>query len=104
MVRTGDPGERAPVERRRPTLTMFSPLSAVIGRAPLTVGLDTPVRQALVEMDRAGARAVVVTDPERHVPLGIFTLRDLVRRVTLPGGDLDQPVAAVMTSGLITLE
>jgi CBS domain-containing protein len=45
----------------------------------------------------------VVTDRERRIPLGIFTLRDHVRRVTLPGGDLGQPVAAVMTSGLITL-
>ncbi len=104
MVRTDDDGGRAPGEQRRPTLTMYSPLSALIGRAPVTVGLDTPVRQALVELDRAGARAVVVTDSERRVPLGIFTLRDLVRRVTLPGGDPDQPVAAVMTSGLITLE
>src|SRR5512138_1361372 len=104
MARTDDSGTRAPGELRRPTLTMYSPLSAVIGRPPVTVGLDTPVRQALVEMERAGATAVVVTEPERRVPLGIFTLRDLVRRVTLPGGDLEQPVAAVMTSGLITLE
>ena len=104
MVLTDDIGGRAPGERRRPALTMFSPLSAILGRTPVTVGLDTPLRQALVEMDRAGARAVVVTDPERRVPLGIFTLRDLVRRVSLPGGDLEQPVAAVMTSGLITLE
>jgi CBS domain-containing protein len=70
----------------------------------VTVGLETTVRQALLEMDRAGANAVVVIEAERRVPLGIFTLHDLVRRVTLPGGDLEQPVAAVMTSGLITLE
>lgn len=104
MAASADSGGGPPPERRRPALTMFSPLSAVMGRAPVTVGLDTPVRQALVEMDRAGAQAVVVTDPGGCVPLGIFTLRDLVRRVSLPGGDLEQPVAAVMTSGLITLE
>ncbi|HET8541075.1 MAG TPA: DUF294 nucleotidyltransferase-like domain-containing protein [Anaeromyxobacter sp.] len=104
MARTDDTGGREAGERRRPTLTMHSPLSAVMGRAPVTVRLDTSVRQALLEMDRAGAQAVVVIDPRRHVPLGIFTLRDLVRRVSLPGGDLEQPVAAVMTSGLITLE
>ena len=103
MGRTDGTGERAPGERR-PTLGMYSPLSAIVGRAPVTVRLETTVRQAVVEMDRAGATAVVVTDPERRGPLGIFTLRDLVRRVTLPGGDLEQPVAAVMTSGLITLE
>ncbi len=103
MASTPDSGD-GPRERRRPALTMFSPLSAVMGRAPVKVGLDTPVREALVEMDRTGARAVIVTDPGGCVPLGIFTLRDLVRRVSLPGGDLDGPVAAVMTSGLITLE
>lgn len=104
MGRPGDTAGRAQAGRRRPALTMYSPLSAVIRRAPVTVGLETPVRQALSEMDRAGVRAVVVTDPARQVPLGMFTLRDLVRRVTLPGGDLAQPIAMVMTSGLITLE
>ncbi len=104
MASTGDQGERGPGGRHRPPLTMFSPLSAVIGRAPPKVGLDVPVRQAIVEMDRIGAHAVVVTDPGGCVPLGIFTLRDFVQRVSLAGGDLDQPVAAVMTSGLITLE
>src|SRR5512138_2063860 len=87
---------------RRAAVTMFSPLSAFM-RAPITVPLEATVRDALVTMDRARIGSVVVADPERRFPLGIFTLQDLVRRVTLPGGDLDQPVAAVMTSGLITL-
>src|SRR5512138_2393137 len=104
MGRNGDGGAPAPRAPRRPVLTMYSPLSAIMGRAPVTVRLETPVREAALEMDRTGATAVVVADPERRVPLGIFTLRDLVRRVTLAGGDLEQPVATVMTSGLITLE
>src|SRR5919206_322493 len=54
-------------------------------------------------MERLRAGSVVVVDRRRGVPLGIFTLRDLLRRVALPGGDLGQPIAAVMTSGLITL-
>jgi CBS domain-containing protein len=83
---------------------MYSPLSAVMGRAPVTVPLEATIREALERMDRAGARAVIVADPGRRVPLGIFTLQDAVRRVTLPGGDLQQPIATVMTSGLITLE
>jgi CBS domain-containing protein len=104
MASGADSGGGTARERRRPALTMFSPLSAVMGRAAVKVALDTPVREALAEMDRVGARAAVVTDPGGCVPLGIFTLRDLVRRVSLAGGDLGQPVAAVMTSGLITLE
>jgi CBS domain-containing protein len=84
-------------------LTMHSPLSAIVGRERVTVPLDATIRTALQTMQRSRAASVVVTDRERRVPLGIFTLQDLVRRVTLPGGDLEQPVAAVMTSGLITL-
>jgi CBS domain-containing protein len=44
-----------------------------------------------------------VADASRRVPLGIFTLQDVVRRVALPGADMGEPVATVMTSGLITL-
>jgi CBS domain-containing protein len=91
-------------ERRRAALTMYSPLSAIVRGAPVTVTLEATVREALETMERARVGSVVVTDPERRHPLGIFTLQDLVRRVTLPGGDLQQPIATVMTSGLITLE
>lgn len=83
--------------------TMYSPLSAIADGEPLAVALETTVRATLEAMDRRGTDAVVVADPDSRVPLGLFTLRDLVSRVALPGGDLDQPVGAVMTSGLITL-
>jgi len=83
-------------------LTMFSPLAAIVRREAVTVPLDATVRRALETMERLHLGSVVVATAER-IPLGIFTLRDLLRRVTLPGGDLSQPIAAVMTSGLITL-
>ncbi len=89
--------------RGRATLTMYSPLSAIVRPEPVTVTLETTVREALETMERMRMGSIVVTDHERRVPLGIFTLQDLVRRVTLPGGDLHQPIAGVMTSGLITL-
>jgi len=92
-------GPRAPGA----ALTMYSPLSALLRRDPVTVPLEATVRSALEAMERARLDLVVVTDAERRYPLGVFTLRDLVRRVTLPGGDLEQPVAAVMTAGLTTL-
>jgi CBS domain-containing protein len=88
---------------RRAVRTMTSPLEAIVGAAPLTVGLATTVRATLQALDRTGADTVVVADGPSQVPLGIVTLRDLMKRVALPGGDLDQPVAAAMTSGLITL-
>jgi CBS domain-containing protein len=89
--------------RRRAALTMYSPLSDIVGREPVTVPLYATVRTALEIMERLRVGSIVVTDRERRFPVGIFTLRDHVRRVTLPGGDLAQPVASVMTSGLITL-
>ena len=61
------------------------------------------MRDALERMERARAGFAVVTDRPGEFPLGIFTLHDLVRRVTLPGGDLQQPIAAAMTGGLVTL-
>ncbi|HSN91821.1 MAG TPA: DUF294 nucleotidyltransferase-like domain-containing protein [Anaeromyxobacteraceae bacterium] len=100
---TADRDGRAGAPGRPPSLTMHSPLSAIVGREPVTVPLDATVRDALEIMERLRVGSVVVTDHERRFPLGIFTLRDHVRRVTLPGGDLAQPIASVMTSGLITL-
>jgi CBS domain-containing protein len=88
---------------RRAALNMYSPLSAVIRREPVTVPLEATVRQALETMERMRIGCVVVADPRTKIPLGVFTLQDLLRRVTLPGGDLEQPIACVMTSGLIAL-
>lgn len=87
----------------RATLTMYSPLSAIMRRDPVCVPLDATVRQALETMERMSIGSIVVADPSRRVPLGIFTLQDLLRRVTLPGSDLQEPIATVMTGGLITL-
>jgi len=98
-ARTGEPGIGS-----IGSLTMTSPLSAIVRREPVAVPLSATVREALQTMDRARVGSIVVVHPELLVPLGFFTLQDLVRRVTLPGGDLEQPIAAVMTSGLITLE
>jgi CBS domain-containing protein len=88
---------------RRATLSMYSPLSAIIRRPAATVSLDATIRETLEQLDRERLGSVVVTDPSGRVPLGIFTLHDLVRRITLPGGDLQQPISAAMTGGLVTL-
>jgi len=88
---------------RPASLTMFSPISEVVRRAPVAVGLEASVREALELMERSGVGSIVVVEPRARIPLGMFTLQDLVRRVTLPGGSLEQPIAGVMTGGLITL-
>ncbi len=101
-MRTAQPSQAGRADRGRSTLNMYSPLASILRREPVTVPLQATVRETLEAMERAGIGCMVVADPETRVPLGVFTLNDLLRRVTLPGGDLQQPIAAVMTSGLIT--
>jgi CBS domain-containing protein len=103
LLSAGERSQAAGLEGRG-ALNMYSPLSAVIRREPITVPLEATVREALGTMDRMRIGCIIVADPQRRVPLGVFTLQDLLRRVTLPRGDLQQPIACVMTSGLITLK
>ncbi len=60
------------------------------------------VRETLLKLDAGRADAAVVVDPLSRVPLGIVTLRDVLHRIAIAGGDLEAPVAGVMTGGLIT--
>ena len=84
--------------------TMYSPLSSVIRREPVTVAPHASVRAALETMERMRIGSVVVVEPESGVPVGIFTLQDLLRRVALQNGDLEQPISNVMTRDLIALK
>jgi CBS domain-containing protein len=101
-METGD-GAAGRADWRRAALTMNSPLSAILRQPPATLPLQTSVRETLQAMVRQNVDAVVVIDPASRVPLGTFTTRDLVQRVALAGEDLDQPVACVMTGGLVTM-
>jgi CBS domain-containing protein len=83
---------------------MYSPLGSLIRRAPVTVPLDASVRQAIRVMDEKRIGSIIVADAGGKLPLGIFTLRDLLHRVALPGCTLDLPIAAVMTAGVITVK
>lgn len=83
--------------------SMYSPLSAVLRRAPITVGPRATIRDALHTMDLHRVGSVVVVQDRTFVPLGIFTLPDLMRRVALKGCHLDDPVVDVMTVGLVAL-
>ena len=83
---------------------MHSPLSQIAMRQPVTVTLGTPLREALAIMDRLRIGSIIVVDDQGQMPLGIFTLRDLLHRVTLPQVSLDEPIASVMTGGVITVK
>lgn len=83
-------------------VTLEAPLSSLRLRMPDTCTPDTPVIEAAAILGESGELAIVVVDNQQH-PLGIFTLHDLVKRVLTAGGDLQQPVRTVMSTGLVTL-
>jgi len=95
---------KTPTSLRNDFQAMYTPLASIIRRQPVTVALDTSVRQAVETMDRARIGSIIIADAGGTMPLGIFTLRDLLHRVTLHGCDLEQPIAAVMTAGVITVK
>ena len=79
------------------------PVRSLISRAPLSVKPDTPLAEALAAMDVARVGSIVVSDAEAY-PLGILTLKDVLKSVVLAGIPLATPIAAVMTANPATLE
>jgi CBS domain-containing protein len=82
--------------------SMTSPLSAIVRRDPVSCAPDTPMRQVLETMNSLGIGSMVAVDAQQR-PLGIFTLHDVLSRVTLANLDLDTPFAAVMSPDPVTL-
>jgi CBS domain-containing protein len=77
-------------------------LSTIVKRKPISCAPGTPLRQVLETMDKYGIGSMVAVD-EQQRPVGIFTLHDVLSRVTLPGLDLEQPLSAVMTPNPYTM-
>ncbi|MCS7294520.1 MAG: CBS domain-containing protein [Chloroflexota bacterium] len=72
------------------------------GREVFAVGPRTTVRQAVQRMNEHGIGAVLVLEGER--PIGIFTERDVLRRVVDAGRDPDTTlVQEVMSSPVVTV-
>lgn len=76
--------------------SMSSPLSAIIRCEPIACDPETPLREVLETMRRHGIGSMIVVDARRK-PVGIFTLHDVLARVTLPGLSLDTPLERVMS-------
>jgi CBS domain-containing protein len=74
-----------------------------IRRPPVSCAPETPLGAVLQAMHDQGIGSMVVVDAS-GVPLGIFTVQDVLSRVALAGAALDVPVASLMTTGLVTLE
>jgi CBS domain-containing protein len=82
--------------------SMSSPLASLIRREPVSCSQDTPLREVLETMHRMGIGSMVAVD-EHKKPLGVFTLHDVLNRVTLPGISLDVPFKNVMSPNPRTL-
>ena len=78
-------------------------LASLLRRAPVSVPPESPVRDVLKRMLAARVGSVVVADVDTGFPLGVLTYRDVLERVVLAAGDLDVPVASVMTGGVMSL-
>ncbi len=81
--------------------SMSSNLAAVIRRDPVTCPPDASIKTALQLMQEHSVGAMVAV--EGAVPVGIFTLHDVLDRVVLAETDLSRPVIGIMSTQLTTL-
>ena len=79
------------------------PLRSLPKGPPLSAPPSTSVRNAMLNMNHTGTDNIVVVDEPSNRPLGIITLSDLVHAIAFFGGDLEQPVAGLMTAAPFTL-
>jgi CBS domain-containing protein len=98
------PGQTENAATRAAAQSMYSPLSAVLRRKPVSCAPDTRMRDVLELMRGQRIGSMLVVDPATAAPLGIFTLRDLLTKVAVGECDLEQLIEQVMTRDLITLE
>jgi CBS domain-containing protein len=82
---------------------MLAPLRSVATRAPVSCGADTPVGEVVRAMHDGRIGSMVVVDANR-VPVGIFTVPDVLARVTLPQVPMDTPIGRLMSPDPVRLE
>jgi CBS domain-containing protein len=82
--------------------TLTAELSTLVRRPPVTCSPQTPIQQALETMYSEHVGSIVITDDQRR-PLGVFTLRDLLKQAATSGLKHEAPIAQVMTSPALTL-
>jgi CBS domain-containing protein len=84
-------------------LGMLAPLRSVLAREPEACAPQTPVGEVVAAMHRLRVGSMVVADAQR-VPVGIFTLPDVLARVTLAQAPMDTPISRLMTPDPVRLE
>lgn len=78
------------------------PLSLLMKPEPLTARVGWTVREVVAPMYERDTDSTVIIDEESK-PIGIFTIRDLLRKVIVPGMDLYMPIEKAMTPSPKTL-
>jgi len=97
-----DAPAKAPAVRGVDVTTTGATALRTVMRSPIWCAPDATVRSALAAM-RTHAIGSILVAAEDATPVGIFTLRDVVDRVVLVDGALEQPISSVMSTGLHTL-
>ncbi len=82
--------------------TLSLPLGELIRREPYSCSPDTPIGDVLHTMDVTSIGSMVVVNPDKQ-PIGIFTLHDVLRRVSIAQKPLSTPIKELMTPNPITL-
>ena len=76
--------------------SLETPLGELARKAPVSCRPETPLREALSDMQQRHVGSMLVTG-ERGEPLGILSRHDILGRVTLQAVPLETPIQAVMT-------
>jgi CBS domain-containing protein len=77
-------------------------LSAIVRRDPITASPQSSIRTVIECMAADKIGSMVLVD-DNAFPIGIFTVRDVMTRVTLPEKPLDRPILEVMSENPVTL-
>lgn len=80
-----------------------SPLSKIVKHTPITCEPDTPIFEVIEIMHNKKIGSMIIVDPA-NIPLGIFTLKDLLRRVVIPELNTGLPISHVMTHKVLSLD
>jgi CBS domain-containing protein len=97
-----DSSQRELDEQRLGEAIVNSPLAALEPKPAVAVGADTTIREAIEIMLERGIGAVLVVDDHGRVG-GIFTERDVLRRVATAAVDASRPVSDAMTADPVCL-
>jgi len=79
-----------------------TPLSIFMSPNPLTAHCGEQVRAVVARMSDHDVDAATIINDD-NVPIGIFTMHDLLRKIIVPGGDLNVPIESAMTGSPQTL-